>query len=277
MSQLQEYLSQFNEDDYTVKLLSTIFNIVPIEVQFQFYNQFEEGLRRVKPDLTEEDIQRAYEKLNDENIQSALKAFSYVDTSDKLIAGYAGIKNVLNLFGMGSSQKRTFESDPQQALDAGVKALVIAYATNKLYSGDLTTKINKLKDTPAGLELLIYYTLIEVALPFTDNLLEGSANALSKLFKNQSEIQNKFSSLGIGSFENASETINSMQSVLATYLDKVKVHVGPVAEKIKAYLPTAMNIADSATGAIATGADLLPVWTFMGARLTAEAIAKETF
>ncbi|GIX40833.1 MAG: hypothetical protein KatS3mg129_0566 [Leptospiraceae bacterium] len=275
MNQLREYLSQFKEDDYTVKLLSTIFNIVPIDVQFQFYNQFEDGLRRVRPDISQEEIQKAYEKLNDENIQSALKAFSYVDTSDKLIAGYAGIKNVLNLFGMGNSQKRTFESDPQQALDAGVKALVIAYATNKLYTGDISNKINKLRNTPAGLELLIYYALIEIALPFTDNLIEGSANTISKLFKNQNEIQNKFNSLGIGNIENVSETINSMQSTLSLYLDKVKSYTGPVAEKIKAYLPSAMNIADSATGAVATGADLLPVWTFLGARLVAEAIAKE--
>lgn len=275
MNQLQEYLSQFKEDDYTVKLLSTIFNIVPIDIQFQFYNKFEDGLRRVRPDISQEEIQKAYKKLNDENIQSALKAFSYVDTSDKLIAGYAGIKNVLNLFGMGNNQKRTFESDPQQALDAGVKALVIAYATNKLYTGDISNKINKLKDTPAGLELLIYYALIEIALPFTDNLIEGSTNAISKLFKNQNEIQNKFNSLGIGNIENVSETLNSMQSTLSLYLDKVKSYTGPVAEKIKAYLPSVMNIADSATGAVATGADLLPVWTFLGARLVAEAIAKE--
>lgn len=277
MNQIQEYLNQFKEDDYTVKLLSTIFSIVPLEVQFQFYHQFEDGLRRVKPHLTEEEIQIAYKKVNEENIQSVLKAFSYIDTSDKIIAGYTGLKNVLNLFGSGSSQKRTFEADPQQALDAALKAMIIAFATNKLYSGDLGTKINKLKETPAGLELLIYYSLIEVALPFADNLIEGSANTISKLFKNQSEAHQKLNMLGIGNFENSSEILVAMQNVFSNYLDKVKTYGGPVAEKIKVYLPKALNITDSLTGAVATGADVLPVWTFLGARLTAEAIAKEMF
>ena len=273
MSQLQETLRQFKEDDYTVKLVSTIFHIIPLEKPYVFYNEFENGLRRIIPDLKEEDLQKAYQLLNDPQIQSTLKAFIYVDTSDKLISSFAGIKNVLNLFGMGSNQKRTFESDPEQVLDAGVKALMIAYAINNLYSGDIKTKIQQLIQIPAGIELLIYYSLIEIALPFTDNLIEGSSNALSKLFQHQHEIENKFNTLGIGNLENSTEIISSLQNTLPSYLDKVKNYVNPVANKIKEYIPTALNIADSATGVIASGADLLPVWTFLGARLITESIA----
>ena len=273
MAQIQEVLSQFKEDDYTVKLVSTIFHIIPLEKPYVFYNEFENGLRRIIPDLKEEDLKKAYQSLNDPKIQSTLKAFIYVDTSDKLISSFAGIKNVLNLFGMGSNQKRTFESDPEQALDAGVKALMIAYAINNLYSGDIKTKIQKLIQIPAGIELLIYYSLIEIALPFTDNLIEGSSNALSKLFQHQHEIENKFNTLGIGNLENSKEIISSLQNTLPSYLDKVKNYVNPVANKIKEYLPTAMNIADSATGIVASGADLLPVWTFLGSRLITESIA----
>ncbi len=273
MSQLQEIIRQFKENDYTVKLVSSIFSIIPLEKPYVFYNEFKNGLRRIIPDLREEDLQKAYQLLSDSKIQSTLKAFIYVDTSDKLISSFAGIKNVLNLFGMGSNQKRTFESDPEQALDAGVKALVIAYAINNLYSGDIKTKIQQLIQIPAGIELLIYYSLIEIALPFTDNLIEGSSNALSKLFENQHEIENKFNTLGIGNIENSKEIIRSLQNTLPSYLDKVKNYVNPVANKIKEYLPTAMNIADSATGVVASGADLLPVWTFLGARLITESIA----
>jgi hypothetical protein len=74
-----------------------------------------------------------------------------------LISSFAGIKNVLNLFGMGSNQKRTFESDPEQALDAAVKALVIAYAVNHICSGDLKSKMQELIQTPAGIELDILF------------------------------------------------------------------------------------------------------------------------
>jgi len=144
---------------------------------------------------------------------------------------------------------------------------------NNLYTGDLKSKIQGLIQTPAGVELLIYYSLIEIALPFTDNLIEGSSNTISKLFQNQHEIQNKFNSLRIGELNNATETLNSLQKTIPIYLDKVKNYVQPAAEKIKVYLPTALNIADSATGVIASGADLLPVWTFLGARLITESIA----
>lgn len=275
MNSIDAYLNQFQESDYTLKLLTTIYSIVPMNTSFKFYNQFEDGLKRIKPDLTQSEIEIALNKLNEENIQSALKAFNYVDTSDKLIAGYAGIKNVLNLFGMGN-QKRTFESDPQQALDAGVKGLVIAYAINKLYSGDISTKIHKLQNTPAGIELLIYYVLLEIAIPFTDNLIEGSSQAIQKLLGNKREIQNKFQTLGLN-IDNSTEILENIQNSFSNYLDKVKNYVNPVANKIINFFPTAMNIADSVTGVISTSADLLPVWTFLGARLTTEAIAMELF
>jgi hypothetical protein len=273
MALLQETLRQFKEDDYTVKLVSTIFNIIPMEKSYVFYNEFENGLRRIKPSLTEEDLQKAYQFLDDPKIQSTLKAFIYVDTTDKLISSFAGIKNVLNLFGMGSNQKRTFESDPEQALDAAVKALVIAYAVNRLYSGDLKSKMQELIQTPAGIELLIYYSLIEIALPFTDNLVESSSKVISKLLENKHQIENKFNTLGIGKLENTTELLNAFQNIIPNYLDRVKNYIQPVAEKIKVYLPTALNIADSATGVIASGADLLPVWSFLGARLITESIA----
>lgn len=275
MNQINENLSQFKENDYTVKLLSSIYNIVPVDVNFQFYHTFEDGLKRIKPDISEQDIEKAKAKLNDEKIQSTLKAFSYIDTSDKLIAGYAGLKNILNLFSSGGSKKRIFESDPQQALDAGTKGLLILYAVNQLYSGDFNSKINKFKTTPAGIEILIYYTLVEIALPFTDNLIEGSVDVISKLFKNQGDIQSKFQSLGLGSSMLDMSNMNSLKDSLAIYLDKVKSYVNPVAQKIKEYLPTAMNITDSVTGAVATGADLLPVWTLLGTRLVTESIAIE--
>ena len=115
---------------------------------------------------------------------------------------------------MGSNQKRTFESDPEQALDAAVKALVIAYAVNHICSGDLKSKMQELIQTPAGIELLIYYSLIEIALPFTDNLVESSSKVISKLLENKHQIENKFNKLGIGKLENTTELLNAFQTIL---------------------------------------------------------------
>ena len=44
----------------------------------------------------------------------------------------SGIKNVFSLFGKSDSpKKRTFESDPQQATDAALKAMGLAYMIYK--------------------------------------------------------------------------------------------------------------------------------------------------
>lgn len=272
MNLIEKNLSEFKEDDYSVKIVSTISNLIPINLSFQYYDNFESGLKRVKSQITSGEIEKAKQIAEQENIQSVLKVFSLIDTSDKIIAGYAGIKNILNLFG-AKNQKRTFESDPQQALDAGIKGLAIAYAIQKLYSGNIQEKILKLKETPAGIEILVYYTLMEIALPFTDNLIEGSINTITKLFANQNEIQEKISQLGMENILETTETIGFLKETLSGYLDKVKFYSETVADKIKAFLPTGMNIADSATGVVATGVDLLPIWTFLGTRLVVESIA----
>lgn len=272
MQAIQNQLLQFHEDDYTVKIVSTICNIIPTKVPFQYYHQWEDGLKRIKPNLTKEDIEKAKQLANSESVQSVLKIFSIIDTTDKVIAGYAGIKNALNLFS-SKNQKRTFESDPQQALDAGVKALAIAFSIHKLYSGSIQEKIIKFRNTPAGLEILLVYSLIEIALPFTDNVIESSTNAISNLFKNQDQIHNKFQQLSSYTLLEGQEAIHSLKEILPNYLDKVKLYIEPIANKIKAFLPTGLNIMDSTTGVIATGVDFLPIWTFLGSRLIIESIA----
>jgi len=273
---IDQMLSPYTEDDYTVKLLKAVYGVIPGSPAFQFYNSFEGGLRRIRPDLSEADLAQARQIVAGEDFQSALTVLGYIDTGDKLIAGYAGLKNVLNLFGMGSSgpQKRTFEADPQQTLDAGVKALAIAFATYRFLPGDLTTKVKSLKDIPAGVELLLYYGAVEVALPFADNIVGAGGEVISKLMKAGGDIKSKFSAIpGVGSIGDAQGMLDGMSSMMDQYVGMAKDHVGTIATKIKEFMPAMANAADSITGAAATGADLLPVWSFLGGRFAAEAAA----
>ena len=269
-----EMLSDYNPDDFTVKLLSSLDNIVPGSPGFKFYNSFEDGVRAYVPDASPEVIEKARQIAESEEMQDALKVMGYIDTSDKVIAGYAGIKNVLSLFGGGGAKKRTFESDPQQALDAGVKALAIAYAVYKLIPGGISEKVSEFKSLDTGKEMAIYFASIEVALPFLDNAVEGGAELIQKLMKSNSGITDKFGALAGGGAAQASEMLNSLAGPLDSYIGVAKDHAGTIADKVKTYLPAAANVADSATGAVATGADLLPVWTFLGARLVTEVAAR---
>ena len=92
--------------------------------------------------------------------------------------------------------------------------------------------------------------------------------------KSNSGITDKFGSLAGGGAAQATEMLNSLSGPLDSYIGVAKDHAGTIADKVKSYLPAAANVADSATGAVATGADLLPVWTFLGARLVTEVAAK---
>ncbi|MEQ8351685.1 MAG: hypothetical protein RH862_09385 [Leptospiraceae bacterium] len=270
-----EMLSDYSQDDFTVKLLSSLDKIVPGSPGFKFYNNFEDGVKAYVPDASPEVIEKARALAESEEMQDALKVMGYIDTSDKVIAGYAGIKNVLSLFGGGGgAKKRTFESDPQQALDAGVKALAIAYAVYKLIPGGVSEKVSQFKELDAGKEMAIYFASIEVALPFLDNAVEGGAGLIQKLMNSNSGITDKFGSLAGGGAAQATEMLNSLAGPLDSYIGVAKDHAGTIADKVKSYLPAAANVADSATGAVATGADLLPVWTFLGARLVTEVAAR---
>ncbi len=216
MNQIDEYLPKFQENEYTVRLLSSIFSIVPTKAEFEFYRTFEDGIKRVKRTITEQELEKAKSQIQDEKIQSILKTFSYIHTSDKILAGYTGLKNILDLFSSSSPKRRIFESDPQQALDAGIKGFILLYAVNELYSGEFNTKIKKLKETLAGVELLIYYTLVEIALPFTENLIEGSVQVISKLFQNREGIQH-LESLSLKNYTKDIKNLNLFLDILANY------------------------------------------------------------
>ena len=201
-----------------------------------------------------------------------------LDLADAGLSIYAGVKNLFSLFGSKAEAKHTFESDPQQATDAAIKAAGLSYMIYKMFPGGIGEKIGLFKETRAGQELALYYAVAEIALPFTDNLAEAGGQLVSKLLNNQKgEMSSKFSSVvGADALGQATGVMDQFTAPLGEYVDRAKGHTGPIMEKVKAFIPsaaTAMNIADSATGAIASGVDMMPVWRFLGGRVVAEACA----
>lgn len=268
---VNEILGQFKQEDYTVKLCSSLFSVVPFAPQFSFYNNLEGAAQRMGagPDV----LARAQQIAASEDIAKAVWVADALDTSDKLIAGYAGVKNLLSLFGGSAPAARSFESDPQQATDAGLKALGLAYMIYRLFPGSVQEKINAFKDLPAGQEAALYYATAEIALPFADNVVDQGATVVQKLVnKHGGDIQGKFAQFaGADQVQSAMGMLESLTKPLDEYVNKAKQYASPIADKIKQYLPSAMNLADSATGVVASGVDLLPVWSFLGGRLAAEA------
>ena len=273
---VDETLGEFSEGDLSVKIVNGIFGVVPFAPGFDFYNSLEAGVRRHDPSAGPEVIEKAREIAAGEDAAKALWVFGALDTADAGLGVYTGIKNVLSLFGGSSGPaKRTFEADPQQATDAALKATGLAYVIYRLFPGSVAEKVTAFKDLKAGQEAAIYFAVGEVALPFTDNVLEGGGNLINRILDaRQTDMAAKFSQFaGAESLTQATEVVGQLSGQLNGYLEQAGQHVNPIMDKVKSYIPTAMNVGDSVTGAAATGMDMLPIWKFLGGRLVAEACA----
>lgn len=266
---LNQHLAEYKDSDVTVRILKGMFSIMPFAPEFQLYTNLEGAAQRMGVDASV--AAKASQLAGTEDIVKALWIAETLDTGDKLIAGYAGVKNLLSIFSSGP-RKRTFESDPEQAADAALKGAGLAYMVYKLFPGEIPEKVKAFQSTPAGQEIALYYATAEVGLPFADNLAEAGTGLVKKLIgQNQSGV-GRFAQLAGGDALNqATSVINGLFGDLEDKVTKAKEYIGPVADKIKGYMPAGMNVADSATGAVATGMDFLPIWTFLGARLAAEA------
>ncbi len=284
---LKDILGDFDKDDYTVKLCNGVFSVVPGAPDFEFYNDLEDALDRVVgydevDDMDDEEYDDLYYAVKDltkeEDAEDALWAADKIDTADTGLSIVTGVRNLVDMFSDKKDDGRTFEADPQQAADAALKGLAMAYMIYKLFPGSIKEKVEQFLEIPAGKEMAIYYAAVEIALPFADNLVEGGAAAVNKLMdKFGGGVGDKFTSVfGGGALGDANKVMGEFAGPLGGFVDQAKGHGSAIMDKIKGYLPSAAtvaNVADSATGAIATGADLMPVWRFLGARMVAEACA----
>ena len=274
-----QLLAEYKESDYTVKLCHGMFSVIPFAPSFVFYNNLEGALQRVSTGASADMIQKTRSIALSEDSNKAIWVTEALDTVDKGLGIYTGLKNVFSMFSGSSPAKHTFEGDPQQAADAGAKALGLAYMIYKIFPGDVTSKVKQFMELNAGKEAALYFVTAEVGLPFADNLAESGGDLLSRIMnKHSADISSRFAQFaGQTQLQEASGVLQSLIAPLDGYVSQIKSHIGPITGKIKSFLPSAgtvMNVADSATGALATGVDLLPVWGFLGARLVAEAAAQ---
>lgn len=277
MATLDQALSAYQESDYSVKVCQTIFSAIPQAPPFVLYRDVEGAVRRVIPAATPELVARAQQRAAGPGVAKALRAGDALDAADAGLAVVSGVRNIFSLFGMGNANRRTFESDPQQAMDAGAKLLGLAYMVWNLFEGDAKQKAAAFMALPAGREAAIYFAVAEAGLPFADNLVEGGASVLRRLVSEAGRAVPRFGALGgdAGALASAGGLVEALSGSLGGLLDGVKGNLGAVTSGVGRFLPTVASAADSVTGAAATGLDVLPVWKFLGARLAAEACATQ--
>ena len=211
----------------------------------------------------------------EEGPQKALWVFDAVDKADTGISAVSGLGGAWKMYQATTGGERldALETDTQQAADAVMKAVAIAYCIHKLYDGSPTEKIARFRESPAGQAMLFYYAAIEIGLPFTDNAVQGGAAVVKKLYDDygKDQIAKLAAMVGQEEADAASGVLDKLMGAIGTMVDLAGEHLGPIANAGAQYLPTAMDVGDKAAGVVATGADLLHVYRYLGSRLVAEA------
>lgn len=268
-------LGRFNEQDYTVRICRAIFSTVPSAPPFVYYKDLNGAVKRIRPDAGSDVVQRATELSKKAEVGRALWVADALDAADVGLAAFAGLKNLFSLFASGPPRRRTFEADRPQAVDAALKLMGLSYMTYKLFGGSTAERISQLTNLPAGREAIVYYAVAEIALPFTDNVLEVGGSVISKLMQHASgEGASRFGQFaGQESVREATGVLEQLTKPLEAVMIQVKEHLDPLIEKLKLVVPGVLGVADSVTGAVATGLDAIPVWRFVGGRLAAESCA----
>ena len=269
MNQIDEALSQFQADDFTTRLCTTIFTAIPFAPRQAAYTTVDEATSALFPQATPQIRARAQELAGSDSVKSALWAFNALDMGDTGIAIYSSLRTALGLFQKKGAN--AFETDTQQGIDSAVKLLGIAYAVTSLFPKG--QRIASYHACPSGQALSFYWAAVEVALPFADNVLTGGGTLAQNLLERYGgQAQEKLGVLGTQTATQVSPAVQELMGPVSSIVAQVGPHAERIAQTVSGYLPGVANATDKVAGAVATAADALPVYRFLGARLCAESV-----
>lgn len=277
-SDLNARIGEFTADDYTVKLVGAVCAVVPFAPDLPAYSSLEAHLLAREPKAKKSQLDRAKELAAADGAQRALWVANALDTADGGIAVFSGLSTAVNLYRNQTGQRLdALETDPQQAADAVLKGLGLAYLIWKLFPGGPTEKVAAFRALPSGQALIFYYAAVELGLPFADNALTGGGSLLSSLYAKYGPDQtSKFSAIaGAEAAQGATAVMGELLGPVDSMVKMASGSLGAIADAATAYLPGALNVGDKLAGVVASAADALPVYRYLGARVVAEAVAHQ--
>lgn len=269
-STVDEVLGRYAESDLTVKLLWALFDAIPGAPPQSLYMSLGEAQMLIAPDLDEAALARAQAWAAGPEAKRILNITDALDTGDAGITVLSGLRSALGLFfGQGA---KALDTDPQQGADAALKALGLGAIVHSLPGADVRERVATIRRTSAGESLVHYYVAVELALPFADDLAMGATQLVQSLLqKHGGGVVSKIEGLlGSGAGISARESLAGLLGPFDEVAGTTRLQVGKIAETASKYLPVAISGAGTVAGAVATGADVLPVWRLLGARLVAE-------
>lgn len=213
---------------------------------------------------------RAVELAGDKAVDRVLFAAKSIDTGDTGITILTGVRTALSLW-LGADKGPGAGADAQQRADAALKALGIAYLATQLIPREPEQRVACLKSLDAGRALILYYAAVEIALPFGPEAATG--HYVADLVEAQSrKIAGKLLGvIGREGVSDAQETLAALTGELDRAVMEVAPHADSLADSIKGMLPKIIGSkAAAVSDVVAAGADALPSYRFLTARLAAE-------
>ncbi len=268
-------LNEFKTNDYTVRLCDVVFKVLPFAPSLVPYANLGDAVTALNPFPTPDHFGRAIQYAQSESVTKVLQVANAIDTGDAGIAVYSGVRSAVVFF-FSENKGDALETDPQQAVDAVLKLLGLSFIIYRLFPGSVSERVRAFYSLPSGQSLAMYYAAVEVGLPFADNLVSAGGHFVSNMYQRFGhEASSKLQ--GIINTDDAASSQGIVQSIIQPMEDavqKVAPYANQIANAAKQYVPSAMNVADKAAGIVATGADVMPVYRYLVARLTAEASAQ---
>jgi hypothetical protein len=276
MSRVDTILGAYPDSAPSTKVLKLVFSTIPGSPPYDASWRVEHFVRALNPGATDAQVARAKELAEtDRTIGEILWMGKTLDSADKGIAVMGGLMNAFK-FLSGKGAGSALETDPQQAADAAIKALGVAYMAAKAFPGTVQERAAQVQQSVAGRALIWYYAAMEVGLPFADNLAQWGADGFNRLVGGRlGEQQARLAGMAPGvDLGEAAGLVSQLSGQLQTVASTASQYVQPLTQQVSQYLPGAANFADKAAGGVATMVDLLDVYTVLSARLAAETAAR---
>lgn len=262
-------LAEFKPDDYTPRLVNTLLGVIPGAPTLTPTPSVLGLLTARVGTPTPTQIQQVMAAQAEQDLADILWMGRLIDSGDKGYALFTGLQSVWGLF---RGTAGAADTDVQQRNDAALKAIGLAYIAYNAFPGSVAERAQRFIASENGKALLTYYASVEIALPFADNAVAAGGKFFSGLLAKDGAGQlSRLASMAPG---RSLEGAQAMLAQLTGHIDGVVSHAvkytKPVTQSLAAYVPAVGSAVDVGAGVVANAADVMPVYTYLTARLAAE-------
>lgn len=261
-------LAAFEASDWSVTAVTGLLGVLPFAAAWRPPASLEAAAATLDPALAPRVAARAEALARAEGPQAALAAFAFLDKGDTGIAVFSGLRGAVKL---AQGQEGALEMDPQQAADAGLKAVGIAWAAWKLFDGTAPERGRALLSTPTGRALLTWYVSADLVLPFADNLAAGGAEAITRVIDaGAAENAARLQAVAGPEAVEATGVLRGMIDAVQSAVSQAAAFAQPLSAWVQGHVPGVLGTADKVTGVVSTAVDTLSCYRVLGTALVAE-------